>query len=252
MAHVLAKVIDALVAHGMRLQDLTIVAHSLGCHISGRAAKQLKSEGKIAVIIALDPASVLFDYFETEKRLCDTDAEYVQVIHTDSGHYSFEYPMGHADFYPNGGNNQPGCKRKNALASLVGTLCASPPAPLALDNEVIITGYFVFYFDADKCSHVRSHALYLESLSMEFPSVQCTNYEEISKNKCTRSGVIANMGGDIGSNSMKPSGVFYLETYFSTPFMKSIENFSMIEYVEYFYDATTGSYAPMQPIQPNQ
>lgn len=120
VARVLAKVIDALVAHGMQLQDLTIVGHSLGCHISGLAAKQLKSDGKIGVIVALDPASVLFDYFNTEKRLCDTDAEYVQVIHTDSGHYSFEYPLGHADFYPNGGRNQPGCKAKNAVASLVG------------------------------------------------------------------------------------------------------------------------------------
>lgn len=120
MARVLAKVIDALVMHGMRLQDLTIVAHSLGCHISGRAAKQLKSEGKIGVIIALDPASVLFDYFDTEKRLTENDAEYVQVIHTDSGHYSFEYPLGHADFYPNGGKNQPGCQLKNVFASLVG------------------------------------------------------------------------------------------------------------------------------------
>lgn len=127
MARVLAKVIDALVAHGMRLKDLTIVAHSLGCHITGRAAKQLKSTlendaGKIGVIVGLDPASVLYDYFETEKRLSETDADYVQVIHTDSGHYSFEYPLGHADFYPNGGKNQPGCKLKNVFASLVGTL----------------------------------------------------------------------------------------------------------------------------------
>lgn len=140
MAHVLAKVIDALVAHGMRLQDLTIVGHSLGCHISGRAAKQLKSEGKIAVIIALDPASVLFDYFETDKRLSETDAEYVQVIHTDGGHYSFEFPLGHADFYPNGGKNQPGCKAKNAFASLVGT------SHRADDNEWLIQSVITTLF----------------------------------------------------------------------------------------------------------
>lgn len=242
----MAKVIDALVAHGMRLQDLTIVGHSLGCHISGRAAKQLKSEGKIAVIIALDPASVLFDYFETDKRLSETDAEYVQVIHTDGGHYSFEFPLGHADFYPNGGKNQPGCKAKNAFASLVGTSHrADDNESTVLVIDSIRDNNFALFVSADKCSHVRSHALYLESISTDFPSVQCTNFEEISRNKCTRSGVIGKMGGDIGYNSMKPSGVFYLETYFSPPYMKSIENFSAIEYIEYTYDETTGSYAQM-------
>lgn len=151
MARVLAKVIDALVAHGMRLQDLTIVGHSLGCHIAGRAAKQLKSDGKIAVIIGLDPASVLFDYFETEKRLCDTDAEYVQIIHTDSGHYSFEYPLGHADFYPNGGKNQPGCKLKNPVASLVGMcvrlcVCVCNDVQRILSRLLLICNWVFLFF----------------------------------------------------------------------------------------------------------
>lgn len=111
----------------------------------------------------------------------------------------------------------------------------------------MITIFLVLDFPADKCSHVRSHALFLESLQkgVEFRSVQCTNYEEISRNKCTRSGVIANMGGDINYDSVRPSGVFYLETYFSSPYTKSIENFSNIEYVEYFEDTTAGT-SPIQ------
>lgn len=74
----MAELIDALVMHGMNLQDVTVVGHSLGAHISGRAAKQLKSNGKIACLIALDPASVGFDFFEKDKRLSDSDADYVQ------------------------------------------------------------------------------------------------------------------------------------------------------------------------------
>lgn len=104
----------------MKLRELTVVGHSLGSHIAGLAAKQLRAEGKIAVIFGLDPASMLFDFLETEERLCDTDADYVQIVHTDSGHYSFEFPIGHADFYPNGGKRQPGCTKKNAITSLVG------------------------------------------------------------------------------------------------------------------------------------
>lgn len=86
----------------MRLDDVTIVGHSLGSHIAGRAAKQLKSPGKIACIIGLDPASVGYDFFETSKRLAHTDAEYVQVVHTDGDKFGFGEPLGHADFYPNG------------------------------------------------------------------------------------------------------------------------------------------------------
>lgn len=79
----------------MDLRDLTIVGHSLGTHIAGRAAKQLKSPGKIGVIIGLDPASVGYDYLEVDKRLAETDAEYVQVIHTDGDKFGFSTPLGH-------------------------------------------------------------------------------------------------------------------------------------------------------------
>lgn len=80
--------IDYLVDRGMNMKDLVVIGHSLGAHVAGRAAKQIKS-GRIPVIIGLDPASVFFDFAKTEKRLTDTDADYVQVIHTDSGHYRY-------------------------------------------------------------------------------------------------------------------------------------------------------------------
>lgn len=86
---------DLLHDNGMNFADVTIVGHSLGAHIAGRACKQLRSPGKIAVIIGLDPASVGFDFFDREKRLADTDAEYVQVIHTDGDKFGFSNPLGH-------------------------------------------------------------------------------------------------------------------------------------------------------------
>lgn len=101
----------------------------LGAHIAGRAAKQLKSGGKIATIIGLDPALYGFDLKRKDKRLADSDAEYVQVIHTDANNLGFVEPIGHgnntfltektfeiiknqhfsADMYPNKGREQPGC-----------------------------------------------------------------------------------------------------------------------------------------------
>ena len=62
----------------------------------------------------LDPAGPSFDGTEASVRLDETDAVYVDAIHTNGdpllsfGFGSLEQ-AGHADFYPNAGNNQPGC-----------------------------------------------------------------------------------------------------------------------------------------------
>lgn len=116
----LAELIDALVVFGMSLDNLTIIGQSLGAHTAGRAGKQLKSPGKIACIIGLDPASVGFNFSHIPKRLAKTDAEYVQVIHTDGNRLKFDEPMGHCDMYPNRGKNQPGCPTFDKMKNLVG------------------------------------------------------------------------------------------------------------------------------------
>lgn len=47
---------------------------------------------------------------ETEDfRLNKNDAEYVEAIHTDQDCYGIEDQLGHADFYVNDGDDQPGC-----------------------------------------------------------------------------------------------------------------------------------------------
>ncbi|XP_011165027.1 lipase member H-B [Solenopsis invicta] len=82
-----------------------IAGHSLGGHIAGLAARNAKS--KIAELIALDPASPLFNEKGPGERIDKSDAARVQVIHTST--LGLEDPLGHADFYPNGGKDQPGC-----------------------------------------------------------------------------------------------------------------------------------------------
>ena len=104
----------------MKTQDVTMVGHSLGAysfflliilficklfvifcvfhlgaHIAGLAAKQVESGNRIAAIIGLDPASVGFDYSKSQKRLAVSDADYVQIIHTDGKKYGFSKPLGH-------------------------------------------------------------------------------------------------------------------------------------------------------------
>lgn len=57
----------------------------------------------------LDPAGPLWNY--NSNRISAADAVYVEAIHTDGGVLGLGIgtQVGHADFFPNGGNSQPGC-----------------------------------------------------------------------------------------------------------------------------------------------
>jgi len=64
----------------------------------------------------LDPAAMWFEGEHNDVRLDDTDAIFVDVIHT-SATYGVTAITGHVDFYPNGGKKQPGCN--NLLAGKI-------------------------------------------------------------------------------------------------------------------------------------
>ncbi|KAL3249420.1 hypothetical protein MRX96_056008 [Rhipicephalus microplus] len=93
-----------------------IVGFSLGGQIAGFFGRHFKnSTGQlISRITALDPAGPLFD--NTSVCLSVSDAQYVDAIHTSGGKHlvvgelGIDRPVGHVDFYPNGGKKQPGCK----------------------------------------------------------------------------------------------------------------------------------------------
>lgn len=67
---------------------------------------------KISKSFSLNPAGPLFNVNNPAERLDASDAEYVEVIHTEVGTFGIGSPIGHADFFPNGGANQPGCTCK--------------------------------------------------------------------------------------------------------------------------------------------
>lgn len=84
-----------------------LVGHGMGAHIAGAAGKALG--GDVAVIIGLDPSGPLFTISDTDNRLDESDARFVEVIHTNSELLGMHSAMGHADYYVNGGARQPGC-----------------------------------------------------------------------------------------------------------------------------------------------
>lgn len=64
------------------------------------------------LLIGLDPAYPGFSVENPGERLDTTDARFVDVMHTNSakivgGGLSFPVPIGHVDFWPNGGVSQP-------------------------------------------------------------------------------------------------------------------------------------------------
>lgn len=73
-----------------------------------------KLDGKIGRITGLDPANPLHRYVSDDLRLDKSDAQFVDVIHTNcggpfgQGFLGLEFPLAHADFYPNSGKSQPG------------------------------------------------------------------------------------------------------------------------------------------------
>ena len=66
----------------------------------------------------MDPALPGFSHSYPKDRLDKGDAAFVDVIHTNgkASHRAkglgFLSPLGHADFYPNGGNFQLGCRTR--------------------------------------------------------------------------------------------------------------------------------------------
>ncbi|XP_037499186.1 pancreatic triacylglycerol lipase-like [Rhipicephalus sanguineus] len=95
--------------------DVHVIGFSLGAQAAGFCGRHFYkyTNEKIGRITGLDPAGPLFQ--GTNVALSKDDALFVDVIHTNAGKLSewmfgMKGPVGHVDFYPNGGGRQPGCK----------------------------------------------------------------------------------------------------------------------------------------------
>ncbi|XP_044944091.1 lipase member I [Mustela lutreola] len=103
----LSSYIRNLLDHGASLHNFHFIGMSLGAHISGFVGKIF--QGQLGRITGLDPAGPKFSGKSPKDRLAYTDAKFVDVIHSDTNGLGIKEPVGHIDFYPNGGKTQPGC-----------------------------------------------------------------------------------------------------------------------------------------------
>ncbi|KAF7271108.1 hypothetical protein GWI33_015971 [Rhynchophorus ferrugineus] len=141
---------------GIKPEDIHLVGHSLGAHISGFAARELVDK-KVARITGLDPALPGFNIGLVESgTLRKTDANFVDVIHSCGGVLGYKDPLGHVDVYPNGG---------------------VPPQPGCFIDEL-----------TNACSHGWSWKIFASSLVKEEPyiGIQCVTLEDAITGNCSK------------------------------------------------------------------
>ncbi|OWK53454.1 Pancreatic triacylglycerol lipase [Lonchura striata] len=168
-----ARVVGAEIAYfvnvlmdefGYSPADVHIIGHSLGAHVAGEAGRRRPGIGRIT---GLDPAQPYFQGTPIEVRLDKSDADFVDIIHTDSAPtipnlgFGMSPAIGHIDFYPNGGKEMPGCG-KNPISQIV-------------DLDGIWEGTRDFV----ACNHLRSYKYYSDSIIYPdgFLGYLCPSYE---------------------------------------------------------------------------
>jgi len=178
----LAQMIDFMSDNNfLRFEDLTLIGFNLGAHCAGHAGKYVR-RGRINSIVGLDPSADQFSARAPWGRLAVGDARYVEVIHTNGAGLitgnGIGFSIGDADFYPNGGQDQPGCR-------------------------------------TNQCSHSRAVPLYVESVAENrFRASLCSGSP--SSLRCR--GEHAWMGGDAMTFSKSLRGDYWLETNQAAPF----------------------------------
>ncbi|KAJ9584757.1 hypothetical protein L9F63_020907, partial [Diploptera punctata] len=173
-AHLLKNLIVEL---GIEQHKIHFIGHSLGAHMAAYAGQSLQSKFnyRLGRITGLDPAEPHFSKTDPIVRLDPTDADFVDVIHTDGGPFisgglGILQPVGHVDFYPNGGIQQPGCD--SGVMFYMGREMGS------------------FYKGIRKmisCNHIRSYQYFTESINpneCHFVGTECDSWEHFLNGSC--------------------------------------------------------------------
>ncbi|XP_061382922.1 lipase member H-like isoform X2 [Danaus plexippus] len=105
--------------------DIHLIGHSLGAHVVGLTGMKLKDKKFIIDrVTGLDPARPFFEFPPFLSGITKDAGSFVNIIHTNSGVLGYESSIGHADFYPNGGDSQPHCCSESEIADSCEHRCA--------------------------------------------------------------------------------------------------------------------------------
>lgn len=115
----------------------------------------------------MDPAYPHFSNAKPPIRLDRSAAYYVDIIHTDAsafirGGLGLNERIGHVDYFPNGGTDQPGCDQNFGQY-------------ISAESGSFFRGVRKFL----GCNHIRSHEYFAESINPKCPfaTISCNSYE---------------------------------------------------------------------------
>ncbi|XP_041972731.1 lipase member H-like [Aricia agestis] len=181
----LAKLAD----QGLDNNKLEMVGISLGAHSTAYVAKRFFAvTGKKPFrITGLDPAGPCFRAMPPEEKLNPSDAQRVDVLHTNIDGFGIAERLGHVDFYVNGGEYQP--------------------------NDIPYIPCLVI------CSHFRSVIYHWIALDhpKKFIAMQCDSIQDARFARCYDSKVTNYIGLETNFNR---TGIFYLGTHNEFPYFR--------------------------------
>ncbi|KAG6925275.1 phospholipase A1 member A [Chelydra serpentina] len=151
----ISRFISKLLALGVSGTSMHFIGVSLGAHVAGLVGQF--HGGQLGRITGLDPAGPKYTKASREERLDPGDALFVEAIHTDTDNFGIRIPVGHIDYFVNGGKDQPGCP------------------------GFISSGYNYLI-----CDHMRAVHLYVSALENSCPMMAfpCSSYENFLAGHC--------------------------------------------------------------------
>ncbi|XP_059061658.1 pancreatic lipase-related protein 2-like [Achroia grisella] len=174
---------------GFNPKNLEIVGLSLGGETISFIAKSFKelSGTKLSKLTALDPTGPCFRNLGPDQRLDQSDADYVEVVSTNIDGLGMAAPVGHVNFYINGGEYQ--------LSDLYWIPC-----------ELL-------------CSHVKVYTIWYSALRNpnSFIAMQCDSVQQARDMNCyDRTPMVTNL---LGPNvDQTKHGIFYLAADYNYPY----------------------------------
>ncbi|KAH8372491.1 hypothetical protein KR093_011700, partial [Drosophila rubida] len=142
-----------------------LVGYAEGAHLAGAVAAQVQQllGAQLPHIVALDPSGD-GDGVQLQHQLAAQDAAYVEVLHTNGNGLGTMRQLGDVDYYPNGGQQQPGCH-------------------------------------SDACAQERALDLAVEmwSPANEFVCARCGSVEALSGHNCRWSSLRMGVGVDVAA-----------------------------------------------------